>query len=203
MQVQVRGLYTGTGQLKAYADDLLRGRSRRMAEYLERFYPSYEEDLGLVDHSKGSATSPAVRHRLAARASVAGAGAATSHSVGGLSRTATVPASLGACAAIPESPRGEDPPSPADARSRSVDSTEQSAAPSPANAPAVPTAALAQHLDSVQALLRSMEARLISRDVELEAIERRAKEERTAAKAKQEELEALVAETRRQPGDDA
>lgn len=182
-------------------------RSRRMAEYLEKAYgPTFEEDLGLSERSKGGATSPAVRHKLAARASIAG-GPPTGFAGGGLSRATTVPTSL-AAHAIPETTESDSPldlsSSQSDARhlSDSIHSQQPLVSPSsssftaPAVAPEVPTAALAQHLDSVQSLLRAMEARLISRDVELAEIERRARQETLAAQKKQQELEALVAQSR-------
>lgn len=165
-----------------------------MAECLERIYgPSYEDELGLVDRPKTSATSPAVRQKLVARASLA-------TGFGSLSRATTVPTSLAACAEVPESPKAADPSSPiaGPAASESADALDtKSPSAGQSCAPSIPTAALAQHLDSVQALLRSMEARLISRDVELAAIEQRAKHERTQAREKQAELEALVAESRK------
>jgi hypothetical protein len=54
------------------------------------------------------------------------------------------------------------------------------------------SAALKQHLESVQALLRSMEARLIARDIELGDVEKRARKEKEEAMGKTRELEELV-----------
>lgn len=51
---------------------------------------------------------------------------------------------------------------------------------------------LKSHLESVQKLLRGMERRLISRDVELEELERRAREEKTKAEQRTAELRQLV-----------
>lgn len=182
-------------------------RSRRMAEYLEKAYgPAFEEDLGLSERPKGGATSPAVRHKLAARASIAG-GPPTGFVGGGLSRATTVPTSL-AAHAIPETTESDSTvdlsssQSAALPLSHSTHSQQQLVSPSSSTFTAsavaleVPTAALAQHLDSVQSLLRAMEARLISRDVELAEIERRARQETLAAQKKQQELEALVAQSR-------
>lgn len=175
-----------------------------MAEYLEKAYgPAFEDELGLSERaSRGGATSPAVRHRLVARASIAGGPA----SFASLSRATTVPAGL-AARAIPESSESEPlaataaaAPDVADEVLSDSTRSRQLVAPSeitsPTAPPEVPTAALAHHLDSVQALLRAMEARLISRDVELAEIEARAKKESLAARKKQHELEALVAEGR-------
>lgn len=204
------GYWPENGLLTLHNHDV---RSRRMAEYLERAYgPAFEEDLGLSERLKGGATSPAVRHKLAARASIAG-GPPTGFTGGGLSRATTVPASL-AAHTIPEMSESAD--SAADSTldlssssstaarqlSDSTQSQHQIVSPSSSTvtgsavAPDVPTAALAQHLDSVQSLLRAMEARLISRDVELAEIERRARQETLAAQKKQQELEALVAQSR-------
>ena len=56
--------------------------------------------------------------------------------------------------------------------------------------------AMRVHLESVQRLLRSMEQRLIARDVELEQSERRAREQVDIAQAKANELEQLVSQLR-------
>lgn len=179
-----------------------------MAEYLEKAYgPAFEEDLGLSQRPKGGATSPAVRHKLAARASIAG-GPPTGFAGGGLSRATTVPTSL-AAHAIPETTESDStldlsssqdnaPPLSNSTHSPQQQRVSPSSSTFTASAVAleVPTAALAQHLDSVQSLLRAMEARLISRDVELAEIERRARQETLAAQKKQQELEALVAQSR-------
>ncbi|GAA5868358.1 hypothetical protein JCM3774_003266 [Rhodotorula dairenensis] len=192
-------------ELEKQAEELdrTRTRSRRMAEYLETAYgPAYEDELGLSDRSSrgggggGGSTSPAVRHKLVARASIAGGPA----SLASLSRATTVPAGL-AAHAISELSESEPATLDADPESDSTRSPQPLISPSattfpPAPAREVPTAALAQHLDSVQALLRAMEARLISRDVELAEIEARARQEALAAQEKQHELEALVAESR-------
>ncbi|ORY88846.1 hypothetical protein BCR35DRAFT_350758 [Leucosporidium creatinivorum] len=52
--------------------------------------------------------------------------------------------------------------------------------------------ALRSHLDAVQTLLRSMEQRIIEREVELQEVEKRAREEARKARERSDELEELV-----------
>ncbi|GAA5836140.1 hypothetical protein JCM9279_002207 [Rhodotorula babjevae] len=183
--------------------DKMRRQQRRLTDYLERTYgPAWADDLGLSDApGRGvAAASPAVRTKLVARASLmhtptsstAGAG------LGSLTRSTT----LGAVA-IPESPEDDEDDEGAlkagtDGDSSTIDATTDapsSLAPTAAAPPAVAgpsPALLAEHLDSVQALLRSMEARLMARDAELVATERRARAEAARLGERGDELERLV-----------
>lgn len=52
--------------------------------------------------------------------------------------------------------------------------------------------ALKAQLDSVQALMRGVERRLISREVELDAVEMRAREEARKAEERAAEVEEMV-----------
>lgn len=177
-------------------------RQRRLTDYLERTYgPAWADDLGLSDApGRGvAAASPAVRTKLVARASLMHA-PTPSTSLGSLTRSAT----LGAVA-IPESPEDdEEDDAGRGAWSESCNGastvgdtvdTASSLAPSAAAQPVVQgpsPALLAEHLDTVQALLRSMEARLMARDAELVAAERRARAEAAKLGERGHELERLV-----------
>ncbi|GAA6004797.1 uncharacterized protein JCM10292_002517 [Rhodotorula paludigena] len=184
--------YQREAERSAQALEQLRTKQRRLTDYLERTYgPSWADDLGLSDrpaNALGVGASPAVRTKLVARASLAG----TPTSYGTLTRSHT----LGAVA-IPESPVQEEqeqnsdvPPSPAEPPATSPPTSAVSPLTSLTTAP-IP-AALAAHLDSVQALLRSMEARLISRDIELQAAEQRARVEAERARTRTMDLEKLI-----------
>ena len=120
--------------------------------------------------------------------------------LGSLTRSAT----LGAVAipVSPEDDEGDD--TGRGSRSESFNGTStagdtvdtaSSLAPSAAAQPVVQgpsPALLAEHLDTVQALLRSMEARLMARDAELVAAERRARAEAAKLGERGDELERLV-----------
>lgn len=169
-----------------------------MGEFLERAYgPHWQDELGLADRPGVGGASPAVRGKLAARASLLG----TPVGLGALGRSTSFSTSL-AQSAIPESPTDDEPPSPSSAVSAAASpslstvppAVSTTAALSSSPVPSFASPALAQHLESVQALLRSMEVRLVARDVELAAVEKRAKEERAKAHEKAEQLEKMVQE---------
>ncbi|GAA5823252.1 hypothetical protein JCM3770_000098 [Rhodotorula araucariae] len=185
----------------------MRRQQRRLTDFLERTYgPAWADDLGLSDRAGGgvAAASPAVRTKLVARASLLHTPAAA---FGSLTRSTT----LGAVA-IPESPESSEQDE-ADERAAALDA----GAPGPAlPAPSMdesnmvahppgtglapphgpPRALLVQHLDTVQTLLRAMEARLIARDAELAAVERRARDEGARLHERGAELERLVQKQR-------
>ncbi|BGP04778.1 hypothetical protein JCM10049v2_000580 [Rhodotorula toruloides] len=198
VQEQMLAGFQKENEKQALEVERLKTRQRRMGEFLERAYgPHWQDELGLADRSGVAGASPAVRGKLAARASLLG----TPVGLGALGRSTSFSTSL-AQSAIPESPTDEEPPSSPATASVIVPSPSSpiatahslTTAPSTSRAPALDPSALCQHLDSVQALLRSMEARLVARDVELAAVEKRAKEERARAHEKAEELERQVRE---------
>ncbi|BGP21659.1 mannose-6-phosphate isomerase [Rhodotorula toruloides] len=198
VQEQMLAGFQKENEKQALEVDRLKTRQRRMGEFLERAYgPYWQDELGLADRPGVSAASPAVRGKLAARASLLG----TPVGLGALARSTSFSTSL-AQSAIPESPTDVEPPSPSGAVFPSVPTASppvppaiSPTAPLPSLlAPALDRSALPQHLESIQALLRAMEARLVARDIELAAVEKRAKEERAKAHEMAEELERTVQE---------
>ncbi|KPV76379.1 uncharacterized protein RHOBADRAFT_52395 [Rhodotorula graminis WP1] len=204
-QETLLGGYQREAERAAGELDKLRRQQRRLTDYLERTYgPAWADDLGLSDApGRGvAAASPAVRTKLVARASLmhtpTSSSASSGAGLGSLTRSAT----LGAVA-IPESAEDEDDDEGAreedtNGGTSSVDDAMKPSSPhvsSSAAAPLAPgpsPALLAQHLDTVQALLRSMEARLVARDAELVATERRARSEAAKLGERGDELERLV-----------
>ncbi|GAA6038923.1 hypothetical protein JCM8097_000576 [Rhodosporidiobolus ruineniae] len=189
--------------------DALRNRQRRLTDFLERTYGAdWADDLGLTDKPRAG-SSPIVRTKLAARASLANTGTPTG--LPPLSRLNS-DASLLTSSSVFETPSHssssissaalpDEPSSPSQAHSPSPATTTLS--PSLPTGPSFPASAsltldpsaataLKAHLDSVQALLRSMESRLIARDVELAAVEKRAREEKELAGGKVSGLEETV-----------
>ncbi|GAA5855481.1 hypothetical protein JCM8547_007852 [Rhodosporidiobolus lusitaniae] len=174
--------------------DGLRNRQRRFTDFLERTYgSSWEEDLGLSDRPNAN-SSPIARSRLAARASLGGTSNHTPPALNQLNTDSSASSSifdssLQASPAIPEE---------GDSRDQSLLSSVISSGLSPALLPSSASsnpalsAALKQHLESVQALIRSMETRLIARDVELAEVEKRAREEKEEAKGRARVLEEVV-----------
>ncbi|GAA5967358.1 hypothetical protein JCM11641_000523 [Rhodosporidiobolus odoratus] len=191
------GGYQREAEKAAQELDTLRNRQRRMTEWFERTYGSdWADDLGLTDKPQ-SGSSPIARTKLVARASLAGTGVSSSSaSVPSLSRLNTDSSSVSS-SSIFETPAQSSPrmldaqPSPSHSPSPATTSLSPALASSAGFDP-VASAGLKQHLESVQALLRSMEARLIARDVEVAKIEKRARDEKEVAREKQVELEKVV-----------
>ncbi|BGP14614.1 hypothetical protein JCM10213_002218 [Rhodosporidiobolus nylandii] len=179
--------------------DGLRGRQRRYAEWFERTYgPDWQDDLGLTDKPHSS-SSPIVRTKLAARASLAGGGGGLGTPTAGhplLQRLNTDSSSSSIFSAPTDESHSLLDELSSPSRSPSPAATAVSAPAPPATIDPAANAALKQHLDAVQALLRSMEARLIARDVELAEVEKRAREEKELARGKQGELEEVVEKLR-------
>ncbi|BGP52213.1 hypothetical protein JCM10450v2_008184 [Rhodotorula kratochvilovae] len=174
----------------------MRRQQRRLTDFLERTYgPSWADDLGLSDRAGGgvATASPAVRTKLVARASLMHTPSA---GLGSLTRSGTL-----AGMAIPESPEqddADDATGDASLASAGESSSAQSPAAGITQTQGPPPALLAQHLDSVQTLLRAMEARLIARDAELAAAEQRARDEGAKLHERGAELEELVERQRRE-----
>ncbi|GAA5884639.1 hypothetical protein JCM6882_005330 [Rhodosporidiobolus microsporus] len=198
--------YQKEAEKSAQELDSLRNRQRRVGDFLERTYGrNWAEDLELGD--KRTNGSPVVRKKLVARASLAHSPSSSS-SVPTLSRLNTDSSSSSSIFETPThstspSVSYDEPASPSHAPTAST-SPPSSAPPSSTAAPLTldPSAvsALKQHLESVQALLRSMETRLIARDAELLAVEKRAREEREKASGRAGELEGLVRRLEEQLG---
>lgn len=176
-------------------------RQRRFIDYFDRVHGGdWETDLGLSD-KPNTLSSPVARiGKLAARASLAPTGTPPP-----LNRLDTGSSSSSIFASTSPSLL-EEPKSPSDAPSPPPAVNGLPPPPSSATiaAPAsgafpftlvqdpAAAAALKQHLESVQVLLRSMEARLIARDGELVAVEKRAREEKEEAEGKTLELKEMV-----------
>ncbi|GAA5875950.1 hypothetical protein JCM1840_006225 [Sporobolomyces johnsonii] len=161
--------------------DRMRTHQRRLTDFLERTYgPNWAEDLALSDKPALN-SSPTIRTKLTARPSLLGTPSNPTPRVNPDTAPSLVPS---------ETPhQGAESPS------------ELSASPSSFVPPTVGVAAgqdpispeaLRKHLESVQALLRGMETRMIARSLELEAVEQRARHEAAVAQGRAVELEALV-----------
>ncbi|GAA5821297.1 hypothetical protein JCM11251_004558 [Rhodosporidiobolus azoricus] len=201
--------YQKEAEKSAQELDSLRNRQRRLGDFLERAYgPNWAEELELGD--KRSGTSPVVRKKLVARASLANSPSTTT--MPPLSRLNTDSSSSSSIFETPthsidSDQRYDELSSPSHAPTSPNTASTSPPFPSAATPSAAlplldPSAAsaLSKHLDSVQALLRSMETRLIARDVELQQVEKRAKEEKDKANVKAKDLEEIVTKLSEQLG---
>ncbi|GAA5961057.1 hypothetical protein JCM3765_006517 [Sporobolomyces pararoseus] len=151
--------------------DRLRNKERRLNDWFEKMYgPSWAEELNLTDKPSLS-SSPTIRTKLSSRPSILPTPASSSSS-SIFSDPGTTPSTT-----QDSSPVGETP-----AQSLNIRS----------NDPTLSPLALKQHLESIQALIRGMETRLIARGVELETVEKRARSEARTAESKRIELENLL-----------
>ncbi|GAA6019413.1 hypothetical protein JCM11491_004820 [Sporobolomyces phaffii] len=179
--------------------DRLRNKERRLNDWFERMYgPGWAEELNLTD-KPALAGSPAFR---------GGGGPKHPSSRPNLLTTPSSSSSLSSAASSLSGSTALKPPlagSPCDDRDgNSSTATSSANETQPPPVPPVTTSsrptdpslsplALRQHLESVQALIRGMETRLIARGVELDHVEKRARNEARRAEAGRVDLEHLIA----------
>ncbi|GAA5953315.1 hypothetical protein JCM21900_004481 [Sporobolomyces salmonicolor] len=164
--------------------DKMRTYQRRLTDFLERTYgPNWAEDLALSDKPPLN-SSPTLRTKLTARPSLLGTPSNPTPRV----HPDTAPS------LVPSNPPPGAAESPSDLSGPASTVLPPAAAGVAGQGPISPEA-LRKHLDSVQALLRGMETRMIARGLELEAVEQRARHETAVAQGRAAELEALVQQT--------
>ncbi|GAA5831822.1 hypothetical protein JCM3766R1_000115 [Sporobolomyces carnicolor] len=186
--------------------DRLRTKERRFNDWFEKMYgPGWAEELNLTDKPSLS-SSPALRTKLsshAARPSLVPSH--SSASTGELFRARQDSASTGPRDATTSRPPSSlsssdsqhpSPPSPSTATTTTATTTTPAAV---TMDPTLSPLALRHHLESVQALIRGMETRLVARGVELAQVEKRARTDAKAADAKRVELEQFVTASSRPP----
>lgn len=197
-------LLTALGRLMSLYP--LKKRERRFNDWFEKMYgPGWAEELNLTDKPSLS-SSPALRTKLsshAARPSLVPSH--SSASTGELFRARQDSASTGPRDATTSRPPSSlsssdsqhpSPPSPSTATTTTATTTTPAAV---TMDPTLSPLALRHHLESVQALIRGMETRLVARGVELAQVEKRARTDAKAADAKRVELEQFVTASSRPP----
>lgn len=150
-------------------------RQRKLTDHLAKIYgPSWESELSLQSTSflPDPHGSPALRERLTGRTSMS-------------TPTTLNRIQLGSSSSLSDLEVVESP-------------SDTSLSSSPVlRSPLLPRGAISRealkaHLDSIQALMRGVERRIISREVELDAVEMRAREEGRRAEERAAEVEEMV-----------
>ncbi|GAA6059451.1 hypothetical protein JCM10212_005390 [Sporobolomyces blumeae] len=180
--------------------DRLRTKERRLTDWFERSYgANWAEELGLNEKpgtllNGQGAGAASLLNKYTSRP-----GLLTTPSSSSTLTTSSAPSLSSLNETSPSDPNSPTPAAPAhpdDATLSPSASTTATAALFPPVAShhlsSLSPQALKIHLDSVQALVRGMETRLIARNVELEAIGKRARTEARAADDKAKRLEALL-----------
>ncbi|GAA5869642.1 hypothetical protein JCM16303_000533 [Sporobolomyces ruberrimus] len=173
--------------------DRLRNKERRLNDWFERMYgPGWAEELSLTDKPTLS-SSPAFRtNKFSSRPSLLKTHSSTSSITSNSS--SSLPTDV-----FPSSSSQETSQPPSTSPSTIDTDPPPPRRPISNDDPTLSPLALRQHLDSVQALIRGMETRLIARGVELGTVEKRARQEARNAESKRIELDSLVLATSSSP----